>query len=476
MDFLRNITGYLKYFIWLPFAVLLGMFVAKTGLVGAILLILLVVGFFLIKNLYEVPKNGALYALLIAHMVNGIARYIADSPLGLSIDFILVLTLIIALFSSRKPNWDALNSGIFWFSMVWLLYTIMELFNPEARSKEAWFYAVRAVSLYQIFTIAVCLLFIDSKNDIRKFVNINLIIIVISVFWGAKQLYMLVDSSEAAWLSAGAYKTHILRGKLRAFSFYSDAGQFGATAAYAGLMGFILALGPFSKKTRIAYLLVGIIGFWGMLMSGTRGALFVPAAGVFAYLIATRNIRIFIAGLVVVGGVYFFLKYTTILNDNSQVRRLRSALDPNDPSLQVRLENQKKFKVYLANRPIGGGIGTSGTWGIRFTPGTFLAQTANDSWYVKIWAETGVIGLTLHIAMIVFFVLYGYYTIFRLRDPPLKCYIMALHAGFFGIAAAAYGNPILGQFPLSIMLYTTWALFVIAPYFDEKVNQENKTA
>lgn len=468
METLKHIAGYLKYIIWLPCAVLLGMFVARSGLVGSIFLIVLVVGFFLIKNLYEVPKNGALYALLIAHFVNGIARYIADSPLGLSIDFILVLTLIIALFSSRKPNWDLLNSSIFWFSFVWLLYTIMELFNPEARSKEAWFYAVRAVSLYQIFTIAVCLLFMDSKNDIKRFVNLNLAIIVVSVFWGAKQLYVFVDGAETAWLAAGAHKTHVLRGVLRAFSFYSDAGQFGATAAYAGLMGFILALGPFSKKTKFIYLLVGIIGFWGMLMSGTRGALFVPASGVFAYLIATRNVKVFLAGLVVVGGVYFFLKYTTILNDNGQVRRLRSALDPNDPSLQVRLENQKKFKVYLASRPIGGGIGTSGTWGIRFTPGTFLAQTANDSWYVKIWAETGVVGLTLHIAMIVFFILYGYYTIFRLRDPPLKSYIMALHAGFFGIAVAAYGNPILGQFPLSIMLYTTWAFFVIAPYFDKK--------
>jgi hypothetical protein len=468
METFKNLNPVIKQFLWLPFAILGGLVVYKAGLVGAVGLIMIIVMFFLLRYLYLVPKNGVFIALLISFFVNGITRYIVDSPLGLSIDFILVLTLIIAVFSPVKGNLKNLNSGVFWFSMVWFAFTVAELFNPEARSKEAWFYAVRAVSLYQIFVVVVALLYINSFRDLKYFVHINLGIIALSVLWAAKQMYIGLDAGETTWLAEGAYRTHILRGVLRTFSFFSDAGQFGATAAYAGLVGFILALGPFKPSARVFYLIVGILGFWGMLMSGTRGALFVPASGVFVYLIATRNIRIFIIGLIVVVGAYSFLKYTTILNENNQMRRLRSALDPNDPSLQVRLENQRKFKIYLATRPIGGGIGTSGTWGIRFTPGTFLAETANDSWYVKIWAETGVIGLYLHIAMIMFFVFYGYYVIFKINDPPLKSYIMAIHAGFFGIACAAYGNPILGQFPLSIMLYTTWAFFVIAPGLDSK--------
>jgi hypothetical protein len=36
---------------------------------------------------------------------------------------------------------------------------------------------------------------------------------------------------------------------------------------------------------------------------------------------------------------------------------MRSAFDPNDPSLQVRLDNQKILKGYLATRPFGAGIG-----------------------------------------------------------------------------------------------------------------------
>jgi len=465
-----------KQLLWLPLAIVLGFFVYKGGMLALIGMVGLMVGLFFILNLSGNPKNGVYTALLLSFFVNGITRYIPDGPLGLSVDFVLLITLIVALFSKKKANGKNLNSIVFWVTIAWFLFTLVELVNPEARSKEAWFYAVRGVSLYQVFVVLIALMYMDSVKDIRRFVNINMVIITISVFWGARQLFIGTDAAESAWLAAGAYKTHLLRGILRVFSFFSDAGQFGATAGYAGLVGLILSFGPFKRSTKILYLIAGLLGLWGMLLSGTRGALFVPAAGVFGYLIATRNIKAVIIGSVLVGSIYGFLKYTTIANDNNQVRRLRSALDPNDPSLQVRLENQKKFKIYLATRPIGGGIGTSGSWGIRFTPGTFLATTANDSWYVKVWAETGVIGLSLHIAMILIFILYGYYVIFTLHDPILKTYIMAIHAGFMGISVAAYGNPILGQFPLSIILYTTWALFVIAPSLDTPKNAPHEQA
>ena len=207
-----------------------------------------------------------------------------------------------------------------------------------------------------------------------------------------------------------------------------------------------------------------------MLISGTRGALFVPMAGSFGYLVGTRNFRILLVGAIFMGGVYGFLKYTTILNNNYQVRRMRSALDPNDPSLQVRIENQKKFKIYLASRPIGGGIGTSGSWGQRFSKGTFLAETPNDSWYVKVWAETGMVGLTLHICILLLFIFKGFAVIFSLHDPFLRHTMLCLQSGFIGIALASYGNPILGQFPTNLILYGTWGFMALAHKMDTPNN------
>ncbi|MBK6642897.1 MAG: hypothetical protein IPG39_17560 [Bacteroidetes bacterium] len=61
--------------------------------------------------------------------------------------------------------------------------------------------------------------------------------------------------------------------------------------------------------------------------------------------------------------------------------------------MQVRLANQKKLAAYLDYHWLGGGVGSGGYWGQRFSPNSFLANLALDSWYVRIAAEYGYIGL-----------------------------------------------------------------------------------
>lgn len=151
---------------------------------------------------------------------------------------------------------------------------------------------------------------------------------------------------------------------------------------------------------------------------------------------------------------------------------MRSALDPNDASLNVRKENQKKFKSYLQNRPFGGGIGTSGSWGQRFSPGTFLAETPNDSWYVKIWAEMGVVGLSLHLSILLYIALMALLKIWKVKDEGLKQKLLALFAGYIGIILASYGNPILGQMPTGIVIYMSWAYFFLAPDLDKEISEK----
>lgn len=460
----------IQLLIWLPLAALLGIIVSKLGLISVVGIIFFFIAFFFIIIVWKKPVNGFFFAYLLAFFVNGLMRYITGGPLGLSIDIILVVSLLIALFSKVRPEVSNLNSSIYILTVIWLLFTVLELINPEAHSRIAWFYAVRAYSLYQIFALTLLLLYGNNIKNLKIFVNILLVVSSLAALWGMRQLFVGLDSAENAWLDGGARKTHMLMGQLRVFSFYSDAGQFGASMGHAGLFGVLMSLGPFSRKQKYLYLIAGLLCLYGLLISGTRGALFVPLAGVLGYLFGTRNFRILIIGFILMGGVFSFLKYTTILNNNYQVRRMRSALDPNDASLQVRLNNQKMFRAYLASRPIGGGIGTSGSWGQRFSKGTFLAETPNDSWYVKVWAETGIVGLSLHLFLILFFIFKGFAVIFSLRDNALRHIMLCLQAGFIGIALASYGNPILGQFPTNLILYGTWGFMVLAPKMDKVKN------
>jgi hypothetical protein len=289
----------------------------------------------------------------------------------------------------------------------------------------------------------------------------------------------LVSSLEC-WLNlrdGGGAVTHILFGKLRVFSFMSDAGQFGANQGYTGVVMIITSMVEKNKRRKIFLLTVGILALYGMLLSGTRGSISVPLAGFTLYFILKKNKAVMISGFFLLISVFIFFKYTLIGQDNQQIRRMRSAFDPNDASLQVRLENQKKLKVYLATRPMGGGIGHAGVKAQKYLPNAFLSNVATDSWYVLIWAEQGIIGLSLHL-FILFYVLIkaSYLIMFRIRDPIVKMKMAALASGMFGVMVASYGNAVLGTMPTGMLIYVSMAVMLNAEVLDEEAMAMQKTA
>ena len=211
---------------------------------------------------------------------------------------------------------------------------------------------------------------------------------------------MGLDSAEQFWIDTIGGVTHVILGRLRIFSFYSDAGQFGAAQAAGGVVGLLMATVVKGKRKRIFFLIMGVMGLWGMMLSGTRGAMIVPMIGGIVYIILQKNLRIIIVGGIFMAFVYVFFAHTYIGDSNYQVARMRTAFRPTtDASYIVRLETRIILGEYLKDKPIGGGIGSAGNWGQRFSPQGFLAQVATDSWYVQIWAETGIVGLFLHLCL-----------------------------------------------------------------------------
>lgn len=459
-----------RLFAVLSLSVLFAAIVYNLQTVGVALLIVLPLLGIILYIMFQHPKRCLDVALICGFIAIGATRYINDAPFGLTIDFALLLAIVSALFHTRlKTDLKKLNTPLVWLCGIWMLYCTFEIFNPEARSFEAWFYAVRGVALYMVLTVPLTILFAGKAADLDRFIKIFILFSFLTALWGYKQFFFGLDAAENKWLMEGAYKTHLLFGKLRIFSFLSDAGQFGAGSALAGVVSTILAVGPFARKIKIAFAILAVLFFHCMMLSGTRGALFVPVTGFMAYFIVSKNIKTILIGGMILGGAFVFLKYTTIANNNDQIRRMRSAFNGEDASLNVRKENQKKFAAYLATRPFGGGIGTSGTWGIRFSPGTFLAQTANDSWYVKIWAETGVVGLTLHVLSILTICAMSVLKIWKVQHPQLKQKLMALFSGFVGVAVASYGNPIFGQIPMGIIIYMSWVYIFLAKNLEKEL-------
>lgn len=453
---------------------LITLLVSKTGIIGFIGVIVLLFAIALIYIIFNTPKLGIILLLILGFFVTGLARYV---PLawGLSIDGVIILIYLALFFKgfAIKIPWHQAKSPLTLVVSIWMGYILLQIANPETQSREAWFYAMRGVALYQWLCIPLLfILFIlfNKQKDLNTFFIVWGILSLLGTLKGFQQFHFGVDPFEQRWLDQGGAETHILFGKLRVFSFYSDAGQFGASQGHAGVVFGILAL--FKKgnfKLKSFFIFVSLAGFFGMLISGTRGAIAFPALGGIMFLILKKNVKVLILGGILGIAVYVFFAYTTIGQGNAEIRRMRTAFDPNEASLQVRLENQKKLKGYLATRPFGGGVGATGNWGQRFTPTTFLANTATDSWYVMIWADTGVVGLISYLIMLFFILGTGAYNVmYKLKDDWLKAQITALTCGMAGIMMASYGNGVFGQMPTGMLMYVSMVFMFIAPQLEQQ--------
>ena len=404
----------------------------------------------------------SLYLLLaLGFTANGLSRYI-DAPWGLMADGTLALGWIATLVRRYPRNWDTpgdprrwpeLTQDGFLLAVVWFAFLALEIANPQAQSREAWFYAMRSVGLYPILAVGLAYFHLRERRQVRRVLHIVLAFSVLGALWGIRQKYFWLDAAEEHWLYVEDHaRQHMLFGVLRTFSFYSDAGQFGASQAMASLMAGILALRAPDARWRVAYAIAAALCFVGFGISGTRGALAVPVGGGLLYLIVSRNVRVLVLGLAVMSGAYLGLRYTSVGSGIQQVQRMRTALDPNEASLQVRLRNQETLGGQLAGKPFGAGVGSAGYWGNRFSPNTIFAQTPTDSYFVRLWVEVGVVGLGLHLLILGYTLGCGTYRVWRTRDPVFRHERAALLCGYAGTLLASYGNQVFSQFPTALIV------------------------
>lgn len=453
-------------------AVVAGVLIAKGGVKIAVMIVAMLPVLFFLNRVFSNPPVGIYTLLVFAFIAIGLTRYIQNVPLGLTIDGFLVLTLLGFFFKyfNVKIDFQQINRDIVYLLFFWFLYILMELGNPQALSRTAWFYAMRGVALYPLLLLPIALFTFNRLRYMMGFLYLWGVFTILATLVGLKQEYIGLDYAEQYWLDTVGAVTHIILGKLRIFSFFSDAGQFGAAQAAAGVVGILVASTIKGLRNKIFFIIMGIMGIWGMFLSGTRGAMIVPMIGGVVYIILRKNIKVMIIGGIIMAFVYVFFAYTYIGDSNYNIARMRTAFRPStDASYQVRLENRAILKDYLSNKPIGGGVGSAGNWGQRFSPQGFLAQVATDSWYVQIWAETGIIGLFIHVFILSYIIVKGFYLIlFRVRNPELAGILGALHAGFAGIMGASYGNGVLGQIPTGPIVYLSWAFVFMAQQLDRE--------
>jgi hypothetical protein len=416
------------------------------------------------------PKFAVISIMLMAYFIMFLIAIINTTfPLGTIMDGMLAV-MILGFFIQQKynRNYWILKNPIGYIIAVWVIYNILQLFNPAAASKLAWLYTIRSVALtmlsYYIFTY-----YLDSRKFLRTIIILWLTLSFIAALYAIKQEYFgFFAFEERNHYDPSTIGLLFIDGHWRKNAIFSDPVAFSFNMAASAILCLGLMTGPFKIKYKVLLFALGALFAVVMTYSATRAAyVLIPAAFLILFVLKFNRIAIVLS----IPILFAFLVLIRVPTSNTTLVRFQSAFKPNeDASYNVRKLNQKKVQPFIQTHPFGGGLGGSGIWGVRFAPYSFLAQFPPDSGYVRVAMELGWVGLLL-ICTLFFTSLYvGIKNYFTIRDPELKSYCLAMVLIVFALAIANYPQEAIVQYPLSIYFYMILAIITVTKLLDNQID------
>ena len=415
-------------------------------------------------------------AFSICYYATAFVRYTGIVGISYVVDCVVLFTIVFMLLVNNNiKELKEKSSNILLLSAIaWLIYSIFQLANHEAVA-EAWM-SSRGVALNGVMFTVLTLVSIRNFTQVKRLLFIMSIFTLTAVGKALMQKNFGWDPVEVKWLHDGAAKTHLIATGTRYFSFFSDAGNFGSNMGFATVLFSIVGLYSKSWTLRIYYIIVALLALLAMFLSGTRGAIVVPIVGFTAMVIFSRKSTLMIALGILLVATFVFFKFTYIGQSNQYIRRMRTVFvsGTEEASFNVRLLNQKLLADYLQNKPFGVGLGLSGVENQKFAD-ILTTQIPHDSWMVKIWVETGIVGLLLYLLFIVGAISQAAKRLmFNVRDSMIKFYLLAWLCGICGLLVSSYGNAFFGQFPTNIIVFSGLMLAMNGEYFERKLRETGK--
>ena len=423
----------------------------------------------------RMPVTLLYVIFIINYFIMGITRYLPLEGISVLMDLLYALSLLMICLHGilfHNIEWKRAINTLTITSFIWAIYCVAQLANPTG-VLEGWILS-RGLIINGLIISVIAALLCTRYKTLKTLLFLLSVLTLLAFGKALIQKYRGFDSYELEWLKGNT--THIIHSGIRYFSFFTDASNLGSNMGAAILIFGISALHLRNRALSTYYIIVAFIATYTLFLTGTRGAIIVPLAGLALYTIISKQAKTMVAGGLMLISVYIFFAFTMIGQNNSMIRRMRTAFSPSkDASLNVRKENQRKLGEYLKYRPFGEGLGLSGDGlGVKVSK-RFTTSIPTDSWYVKIWVETGVIGLVLYMGMILITIGRGAWILmFRIRDPELKGLLTGLLCGIFGMFVSAYGNSFWGQFPTMIISFMGMTFVLNGEHFDKEIHQDKQ--
>lgn len=468
LDKLNNPLGFILLTF---FSILIAIAIAKFGIMAGVFILIILIGLPLIYTIVAFPKIGITILIIAAYFVMFIIRIGVPIPLGVVMDAFQLLLLIGFLYRQKfDKNWEMMKHPISIMLLIWITYNLIEVINPTSESMMAWVYTVRSVAAVML-TFFIFMYYIDSVKFIRFILKVWIALSVFAALYAVKQEYIGFFQFEKEGLKdPKIISLYFINGSWRKFSIFSDPVAFAYNMVISSILCFVLLL---EQKVIYKKIILGTfvaLFLMTMLFSGTRGAyVLVPAAlAMFAVINYSKKVLI----LSVIGGLFIGL-LIIMPTGNPTLQRFQSAFKPSkDASFNLRKENQKKIQPYIQSHPMGGGLGATGVWGQKFAPNSYLANFPPDSGYVRVAVELGYIGIFLFCILIFIIIKTGINNFFKIQDPELKNYCLAMTLIIFTLNIANYPQEALVQYPINIYFNLFAALICKCLEFDKKIQQQ----
>ena len=464
---LYNLPGFM---LLLAGSIICAATIACAGFTGVAVILAVIIGLPVVYAIIAYPRFGIIVIIVIAYLLFYIVRLGVNLPIGTLIDLI-ELFLIFGFFLGQKenPDWKIFRNPVSLMLIIWTLYLLVEVINPEAASRLAWLYNIRSMGVVSLMYF-IYLYYIKSVSFIRIIINVWITLAFIGALYGYIQEFFGYSAKELEFINSDPLITslYFVQGHWRKFSIFSDPVSFAYNMVIVVFL--CLALLTYYKKLwkKIGLIILACFFTGSMFYSGTRGAYVLLPAGLILFAIMKLD-RTVIIGSIISGVILAGLIFVPTSNPN--IYRFQTAFRPSeDASFNVRTINQKKIQPYILSHPIGGGIGATGVWGQRFSPNTYLANFPPDSGYVRTAVEAGWIGLLIYCIMMFVFLKTGIDNYYKIKDQELKAYCFAGVLIIFVLNIGNYPQEALVQYPTTILFYFSIALVVATKNLDEKLN------
>lgn len=441
-------------------ALVVSLLVAMTGMMGSVFLLSLIIGTAVLWLSLKYLEVGVLLIVFLGFFLNIIKIFtLTEVPLGTAIDILLILLFISIWYKSHVENKNILSKGVFTsILLVYFAYQIFEVLNPIAYSKAAWLFAFRQMfSVYMIFFIFSYAF--QNIAFVTKFLKIWIVLSLFAALYGLSQEFFGFRDFEMRWLNANPEVAirYFTFGKWRRFSIFTGPMDFGIMMAFTSVICIALYFGPFQYWKRIFLGISAFVMLWAMMYTGTRTAyILFPAGFVFYAILTFKKQILLVLALFLVAGTIVIMRPAT----NQTVFVLQTAfMGKKDASYMVREKNKEFIRPFLKSNPLGGGIGSCGMVGKRYSPGSFLAGFPPDSEFVKVAIEQGWIGLLLFCLLFATAMHLGINNYFQVENPRIKAYYAAILSALFMIIVGSYPQEAL-QLTINIFVGASFALLV----------------